>query len=48
MIEVQTPRGRGIVWGIAPGKVIVEMDFMYLVEYDPERIKPYEREERKA
>ena len=33
-IQVQTPVGAGILWGIAPGKVLVEMDYTYLVEFD--------------
>ncbi len=33
-IQVRTPSGTGILWGIAPGKVLVEMDYMYLVEFD--------------
>ena len=34
-IRVITPIGPGIVWGIAPGKVLVEVDYTYLVEFDP-------------
>jgi len=30
-IEVMTPSGPGIIWGIGPGKVLVEMDYSYLV-----------------
>ena len=41
-IEVMTPSGPGIIWGIAPGKVIVEMDYMYLVEFDPEDVEGIE------
>ena len=40
--EVKTPSGVGYVWGIGPGKVIVEMDYHYLVEFDPEEIEPLE------
>jgi len=28
-IEVMTPAGPGIIWGIGPGKVLVEMDYSY-------------------
>lgn len=41
-IEVMTPSGPGIVWGIAPGKVLVEMDYSYLVEFDPEDVEGIE------
>ena len=39
IIEVNTPGGRGTVWGIDRGKVIVEHDFMYLVEYEASQVK---------
>ena len=38
MYEVITPGGHGRVWGIEGGKVLVEMDFSYLVEYDPQDV----------
>ena len=38
MYEVMTPDGHGRVWGIEGGKVLVEMDFRYLVEYDLEDV----------
>ncbi len=34
-IEVMTPSGPGIIWGIDRGKVLVEMDYSYLVEFEP-------------
>ena len=34
MYNVMTPGGPGIVWGIDKGKVLVEMEFSYLVEYN--------------
>lgn len=43
-IEVMTPSGPGIVWGIAPGKVLVEMDYGYLVEFEPGQVERIERE----
>ncbi|HHY01156.1 MAG TPA: hypothetical protein GX531_07295 [Methanothermobacter sp.] len=43
-IEVMTPVGTGIVWGIEPGKVLVEMDYSYLVEFEPGDV---EREEER-
>lgn len=39
-LQVATPGGRGVVWGIEPGKVLVEHDFMYLVAYDIDQVKP--------
>ena len=44
-IEVMTPAGPGIVWGIGPGKVLVEMDYSYLVEFEPGDVERIEREE---
>jgi PAS domain-containing protein len=43
-IEVMTPSGPGIIWGIDRGKVIVEMDYSYyeLVEFDPEDVEGIE------
>ena len=41
-IEVMTPAGPGIIWGIGPGKVLVEMDYSYLVEFDPEDVEGIE------
>lgn len=41
-IRVMTPCGPGILWGIAPGKVIVEMDYMYLVEFGLEQVEGIE------
>jgi hypothetical protein len=41
-IRVMTPCGPGIVYGIDRGKVIVEMDYMYLVEFDPEQVERVE------
>ena len=43
-IEVMTPSGPGIIWGIGPGKVLVEMDYSYLVEFEPEQVERIERE----
>ena len=37
-MKVITPLGPGIVWGIEPGKVIVEMEFSYLVSFLPEDV----------
>lgn len=37
-IRVKTPCGIGQVWGIDQGKVLVEMDYMYLVAFNPEDI----------
>ena len=37
-MKVITPLGPGIVWGIEPGKVIVEMDFSHLVSFDPDEV----------
>ncbi len=45
-IEVMTPSGPGIIWGIGPGKVLVEMDYSYLVEFEPgdvERVRDAEQ-----
>ncbi len=42
MIEVNTPQGRGTVWGIDRCKVIVEHDFMYLVEYEADQVEGVE------
>jgi hypothetical protein len=41
-IEVMTPQGPGILWGIDQDKVIVEMDYSYLVEFDPEDVEGIE------
>lgn len=43
-IEVMTPAGPGIVFGIDRGKVLVEMDYSYLVEFEPEQVERIERE----
>lgn len=43
-IEVMTPSGPGIIWGIDRGKVLVEMDYSYLVEFEPEQVERIERE----
>ncbi len=43
-IEVMTPAGPGIIWGIDRGKVLVEMDYSYLVEFEPGDV---EREEER-
>ena len=43
--EVQTPVGVGIVWGIAPGKVLIDVGYSFLVEFGREEIEPIEREE---
>ena len=37
-IHVKTPLGPGQVWGIDRGKVIVEMDWQYLVSFDPDGV----------
>ena len=37
-IYVKTPHGPGQVWRIDRGKVIVEIDYTYLVEFDPEQV----------
>ena len=39
---VITPCGVGRVWGIAPGKVVVEFDYEYLVEFPLSDVKSYE------
>jgi hypothetical protein len=41
-IRVKTPVGVGQVWGIDRGKVLVEMDYMYLVEFDPGQVERIE------
>ena len=41
-IWVKTPVGVGQVWGIDRGKVLVEMDYMYLVEFNPEDVERIE------
>ena len=41
-IRVMTPGGPGILWGIDRGKVLVEMDYSYLVEFDPEDVEGIE------
>lgn len=41
-IRVMTPCGPGILWGIDRGKVLVEMDYSYLVEFDPEDVEGIE------
>jgi hypothetical protein len=41
-IEVMTPCGPGIIWGIDRGKVLVEMDYSYLVEFRPEDVEGIE------
>ena len=35
IVRVMTPCGPGIVFGIDRGKVLVEMDYTYLVEFEP-------------
>ena len=40
--DVTTPHGVGQVWGIDRGKVLVEMDYMYLVEFAPEEVEGLE------
>ena len=37
-IRVNTPLGPGQVWGIDRGKIIVEMDYTYTVDFDPEDV----------
>ena len=37
--DVVTPHGTGKFWGLEQGKVVVEMDFSYLVHYDPEDVE---------
>ena len=37
-IYVKTPHGPGTVWGIDRGKIIVEVDYTYTVEFDPEDV----------
>ncbi len=44
-IEVMTPVGTGIVWGIEPGWVLVEMEHRYLIGFLPEQVERIEREE---
>ena len=44
VIQVLTPVGVGQVWGIGPGKVLVEMDWMHLVEFDLEDVERIEKE----
>ena len=41
-IWVKTPAGIGQVWGVDRGKVLVEMDYMYLVEFDPGQVERIE------
>ena len=41
-IVVLTPCGPGVVWGIAPGRVIVEHEWQYLVEYNIEEVEGVE------
>ena len=41
-IRVKTPGGVGQVWGVDQGKVLVEMDYMYLVEFNPEDVERIE------
>ncbi len=48
IIRVMTPCGPGIVWGIDRGKVLVEMDYSYLVEFDMEQVKGMEEKEKAA
>ncbi len=43
-IEVMTPAGPGIIWGIGPGKVLVEMDRRWLVEFEPGDVERIEEE----
>lgn len=42
-IYVKTPGGVGILWGIDRDKVLVEMDYMYLVEFDLEDVERIEK-----
>ena len=44
-IQVMTPGGRGIVWGIDRDVVLVEMDYTYIVSFPPESVKRLEQEE---
>lgn len=39
IVRVMTPCGPGIIWGIGPGKVLVEMDHRYLVEFEPDQVE---------
>lgn len=44
-ITVRTPGGIGQVWGIDRGKVIVKMDWQYLVGFKPEEVEHVGRDE---
>ena len=37
-IYVNTPLGPGTVWGIDRGKIIVEVDYTYTVEFAPKDV----------
>ena len=41
-ILVLTPCGPAVVWGIEPGKVVVEHDWQYLVSYKIEEVEGVE------
>jgi len=41
-IRVKTPVGIGTVWGIDRDQVLVEMDWRYLVEFEPDRVERIE------
>ena len=44
-IRVNTSLGPGQVWGIDRGKIIVEMDWQYLVGYPVEQVERVEGDE---
>ena len=41
-IRVKTPVGVGQVWGIDKNQVLVEFDWRYLVEFNPEDVERIE------
>ena len=48
MIYVNTPQGRGTVWGIDRNEVLVEHDFMYLVGYPLDQVEGVDADEEQA
>lgn len=43
---VMTPAGFGEVWGIDNGKVLVEMDYRYLVEFDLKNVEGIDKNDK--
>lgn len=45
IIEVNTPNGPGIVWGIDRNEVLVEHDSMYLAGYPLDQVEGVEEKQ---